>query len=1424
MVNDFLSLFGEYIKNDFVRNVLTSGQVVSVDIKQEERVMKIIISFDRLISTENLNIVASSIANSLSLRRVELEPRYPSQLFSNESFADLTEALRKVNTAANGFFKDSEVKLDGNVLHVHLHHGGLQMLKDSHCDKQLSELIKTRFGIDVKVKLIEDERIHTLPEEEVTKVPEIEEEKSEASEHKMYDDLPLYLETIKPVIGRPIYNKPTPIKDISPDDGMVVVWGDVFGFESRETRDGRNLIISFNITDYTSSYTVKMFDEKERCAVVLDKIKDGKTVIVRGSISDDKYFHDYVIKSPAAISLVEKAQREDNAPVKRVELHMHTKMSAMDGVSEAKDLVKQAAAWGHKAVAITDHGVVQAFPDAAAVAADTGIKIIYGVEAYFINDMIPIMVGSASTPFDGEFISFDIETTGLSVQTERITEIGAVRIKNGKVCEEFDIFVNPEKHIPEKITELTGITDEMVKDAPSEEEAMREFLKFCGNAPLVAHNAPFDTSFIRAACSRHGISFDSSYIDTVPMSRALLSGLKNYKLDTVASYLKLPEFNHHRACDDARVLADIFILLMQDAEKEYGIKSIDGLNTGLSNKDLNKLRPNHQIILVRNSTGLKNLYRLISMSHLKYYYRRPRIPKSELMKYREGLIIGSACEAGELYRAILEGRSWDELLSIASFYDYLEIQPNGNNMFLVRNNTVADVKALEDINRTIIKLGDTLGRPVVATCDVHFKDAQDEVYRRVLMAAQKFSDADNQAPLYLRNTEEMLDEFDYLGEELAYKVVVENTNLIADMVEPSLIPFPKGNYPPSIEGADDDLRTICWNRAKSMYGDPVPEYVASRLSRELDSIIKHGFAVLYIIAQKLVKNSEEHGYHVGSRGSVGSSFVAHMAGISEVNPLAPHYLCRKCRYSEFFQNGEVGSGYDLPPKNCPNCGEPLWRDGHEIPFETFLGFNGDKEPDIDLNFSNEYQSRAHKYTEELFGSTHVFKAGTTATVADKTAYGYVKKYLDERGMVLHKAEEDRLVRGCTGVKRTTGQHPGGMVVVPTDNVVYDFTPVQHPADDEGKGTVTTHFDFHSLHDTILKLDNLGHVVPTLYKYLEDMTGIPVMDVDICDPKIIQLCTSPEPLGLTPEDIDWPTGSLSLPEMGTNFVCGMMLEARPKTFSDLLQISGLSHGTDVWLGNAQELIKNNTCTISNVIGTRDSIMTYLMHMGVEPGMAFKIMEIVRKGKAPKLLTEEHKKAMRDNNVPEWYIESCLKIKYMFPKAHAAAYVSAALRLGWYKIYRMVEYYAAFLTARGGDFDAESAIAGRETVRAKMAEIKAKGKEATAKEEDQYTVLQLVNEMLARGVEFLPVDIYKSRALVYVIEDGKIRLPFVALKGTGENAALGLEAARDDGQGEFVSREDLRQRAGVSSAVITALSDAGALNGMPESSQMNLFSMF
>ena len=1065
---------------------------------------------------------------------------------------------------------------------------------------------------------------------------------------KTYDDLPISITNAKPLFGSMIKGKPKPIRDCLPEDGEVVVWGDVFSLETRESKDGRYSIINFNITDYTSSYPIKVFGEKKKCEDLVENLKDGKTVLVRGSINMDTYMHTYLINA-RAVTEIEKIEKQDNAPEKRVELHLHTNMSAMDGMTSAKELVSRAAAWGHKAIAITDHGVVQSFPEACNTAAKAGIKIIYGMEGYLVDD----------DDFYGEY-NF-------------------------------------------------GTEDEI----PDE------------------------------------------YIEKVR------------------------------------------------AEKTY-----------------------HIIILAKNTQGLKNLYKLITDSNLKFFKRRPRIPRHRLMQYREGLIVGSACEAGELYRAIVDQKSDEDILRIASFYDYLEIQPNGNNSFMLRSQDeryerFKTVEDLENVDRQIIHIADKLGKMVVATCDVHFIDPGNAVFREILMTSMGFSDADKQAPLYFRTTEEMLAEFAFLGEETAKEIVITNPNNIADLCESGMTPFPRGTFPPSLEGADEDLTRICWERTKRDYGDPVPENVAARLEKELKSIISNGFGVLYMIAQKLVQNSEEHGYYVGSRGSVGSSFVAHAAGISEVNPLPPHYICTECKHSEFFMDGSVGSGYDLPPKNCPVCGKPMHRDGHDIPFETFLGFKGDKQPDIDLNFSGEYQFYAHRYTEELFGKDHTFKAGTIGTIADKTAYGFVKKWLEVKGITVNRAEEDRLTKGCTGVKRTTGQHPGGMVVVPASNDAEDFTPIQHPADDVSGGLRTTHFDFHSLHDTILKLDNLGHDVPTLYRHLEDLTGINVFDVDICDPKLYELLTSPEPLGVTAEEIGCETGTLSLPELGTPFVRGMLMEAKPKNFSDMLQISGLSHGTDVWLGNAQELIKNGTCTISEVIGTRDNIMVYLMHKGLEPDMAFKIMEIVRKGNATKLLTETHIKAMKEHDVPDWYIDSCMKIKYMFPKAHAAAYVSAAMRLAWYKVYKPTEYYATYMTVRGEDLDTVAIMEGRAAVKQLMNSITAKGHDATAKEENMFVAMQVVNEMMARGVEFLPIDLYKSHATIYKIEDGKIRLPFMSMSGTGESAAVALMKARDDGEGEYMSRDDLQQRSGVSKSVMETLEACGALEGLPQSTQMSFF---
>jgi DNA polymerase-3 subunit alpha (Gram-positive type) len=1433
---------------------ISQGELTQLNINKQARLITLAVKFNGLVERNTLFDTEKLITKTLAYHTV-IKPHFPTELFSADYFPQLYAAVRRDIPSINGTLNNAEVRFENNTLTINLLNGGKTLLDSKGFDKALIKLISEEFNLHISVNYTGTFEVEENSEEYKAAIQDAQEkinrenlqkaaefyqeevETAEKREEKHAENTTVEIEvregkfatpqiiqsSIRPLYGRSIRGKMIPISSISGDSGRIVVWGDVFDIEKKVTKSGDKNIFTIDITDYTGSTTAKVFNSIKESAVI-DNIKKGDTIVVQGDVEYDKYAGELVVNA-RSIGTAQKVKVVDNAEKKRVELHMHTNMSQMDAVTSAGDLVNRAYQWGHKAVAITDHGVAQAFPDAMKAADkinkdEEKIKIIYGVEAYFMDDLVESVKGDADTGFDGTFICFDIETTGLSAARDKITEIGAVKVENGVITDTFSTFANPEMPIPQKITQLTGITDDMVKDAPSQSEAVGAFLEFAGDNVLVAHNAPFDTSFIAKACEDMGREYNYTSIDTVAISRAILTDIKNCKLDTVAKFLRLGDFNHHRATDDAEMLARIFINLCQRLTDDYGITKTNDINTKIAGGDFKKLPTYHQIILVKNKTGLKNLYRLISYSHLNYFYKKPRIPKSELVKYREGLIIGSACCAGQLYMAILEGKPWGELKQIASFYDYLEIQPAGNNSFMIRDGRFNSVDELHEIDRTIIKLAKELGKPVCATCDVHFMDPTDSEFRKILMAGQGFKDAEQQAPLYFRTTAEMLKEFEWLGKDKAYEYVVENPNKIADMCE-YIRPIPKGTFPPNIEGAQEQLIDITWKRAKEKYGDPLPEIVKARLDKELNSITTYGFSVLYMTAQKLVADSEAHGYLVGSRGSVGSSFVATMSGISEVNPLCPHYVCPNCKHSEFITDGSYGSGFDMPPKNCPECGTLMDQDGHEIPFETFLGFKGDKVPDIDLNFSGEYQSKSHRYTEELFGKNNVFKAGTISTVAEKTALGFVKKFAQERGLVMHKAEEKRLAIGCTGVKRTTGQHPGGMVVVPRTNDVYDFCPVQHPANDVNSDNITTHFDFHSIHDTITKLDELGHDVPTIYHYLELYTGIPVMKVSMSDPEVMSLFTSPKALGVTEEDIDSKTGTFSLPECGTAFVRGMLVEAQPKTFTDLLQIAGLSHGTDVWLGNAQELIHNGTCTISEVIGTRDSIMTYLMHKGLEPGMAFKIMEIVRKGNATKLLTEEHFKAMREHNVPEWYIDSCMKIKYMFPKAHAAAYMIATLRLGWYKVHKPVEYYAAYFTVRSENLDGAIAMQGHQAVRDKMNNIKQKQSvhEATAKDEAEFQTLQIVNEMMARKIEFLPVDIYKSEAKMFKVEDGKIRLPFSSLPGVGGAAADSL--AETGKHTEYLSIEDMQIKTKVTKAVIETLKDVGVLKDLPESSQMSLF---
>ena len=1449
----FEDVFGKYIEKKCDSQALRQSDVAGLQIATEDNAVRITLSSAALISHAAIAEAQRSIAMGLLARVVEIKVHYPAELLGEEAFLLIIDYLKAANVPVNGFFRRAVITYENERFTVKLPEGIAAFLEPLALPGKIAAQADELFGVrpqvsfvpvpDYELKPVEEPapvmeetpEVLPPPEEappwEEAPLPPTETESTPAAKapakprapKKEKANIPYDEATKKPVGNyRAIKGTPVPIGTLGLDSGSAVIWGDIFSVDCRDTRDKNHFIMSIAITDYTGSINLKIFDELS-LKPKLGDLKPGMTVLVQGDISYDKYDRDMVMR-PRHINTVKKNVLTDDAPVKRVELHLHTTMSAMDGVSTAEDLVKRAHSWGHPAVAVTDHGVVQAFPEVMNTVEkirkdDPDFKAIYGVEGYFINDMLPAVKGRTDAPINGRYIIFDLETTGLSAATERIIEIGAVKVENGEILESFDLFVDPEKAITPEITRLTSITNEMVAGAPKEADALEQFFRFCDGCDiLVAHNADFDMGFLRAAIRRCGREEDPVQIDTLVMARAMYPELKKHKLDTIAERLGVTQKHHHRADDDARVLAEIFLKMVQKLVEDTEITKVMDINHSMGQQNTAKMHPYHIVLLVQNQTGLKNLYKIISASHLEYFQKKPRIPKSLLVRHREGLLVGSACEAGELFKAIREGKKWSELCDIADFYDYLEVQPLGNNMFMVRDGEVRSEKDLQDLNITVLKLGQQLGKPVVATGDVHFLEEKDARFREILMAGMGFKDADNQAPLYFRTTGQMLKEFDYLPEETAREIVIDNPRKIAESIE-YVRPIPKGTFPPSIPGSEEDLIRITTTRAKEMYGDPLPEIVEKRLNRELDSITKHGFAVLYMIAQKLIFRSNEEGYQVGSRGSVGSSFVATMAGISEVNPLPPHYLCRKCKHSEFITDGSYGSGFDLPHKNCPVCGEEMYQDGHEIPFETFLGFDGDKEPDIDLNFANEYQSRAHRYTEELFGRDHVFKAGTISTIKDKTAYGYVKHFLEDRGQTVPNAEENRLVIGCTGIKRTTGQHPGGMVVIPNDYEVYDFCPVQHPADDPNSDIITTHFDFHSLHDTILKLDELGHVVPTLYKHLEDYTGLKINDTPTNDPAVYTLFTSCEALGITLDDIGITNGTLALPEMGTPFVRGMLLEAKPKSFSDLLQISGLSHGTDVWLGNAQDLIRNGTCTISEVIGTRDSIMTYLLHHGLEPKLAFNIMEITRKGKAPEKLTEEMKQDMLAHNVPQWYIDSCLKIKYMFPKAHAAAYVIAAVRLGWFKVYRPREFYAVYFTSRGDDFDANTAILGPAAVKQKILSLIAKGNEISTKESDQLETLQVTYEMLLRGIELLPVDLYQSDATLYRLEGDKLRLPFTALKGLGAAAAASLaEAGR---KGPYLSIDDITARSGVSKTVIDLLREHGSLSSLPESSQMSLF---
>ena len=1215
------------------------------------------------------------------------------------------------------------------------------------------------------------------------------------------------------------------VEDISVDTSDVQIAGEIVNVpDPTELKKSGKFLFSFDVYDGTSTITCKIFVLPEKKKRVSSKLKVGNGVKVGGRAAFDNFAKEITIIANTVIEgePLKKTQRMDNAEVKRVELHMHTQMSQMDAVTPVKDLIKRALKWGMKSIAITDHGVVQSFPDAHKMLGydNKDIKVIYGVEAYLVPDKDPIVTRSkGQTLDDTTYCVFDLETTGISFRTEKITEIGIMKVRNGEVIDSFETFVNPEKPIPMRVQEITHITDEMVKDAPTIEEIMPKVLEFFGDSVLVAHNADFDTSFIKYNCDRMGLKFDNTYLDTLRLAKDLFPDYKKYKLGIIAENLGIKVEVAHRALDDVDTTVKVFNVMLKML-KDKGIKTLEEMDKEEEGKaNFKKLKSYHAIILAKDYVGLRNLYRLVSISHVSYFYKRPLILKSLFKKYSEGLILGSACDQGELYQAILNGKSDEDIEQIARDYDYLEIQPIGNDEYLVRNGTLQSDEDLKNIVRKIVDLGEKLDKPVCATCDVHFMDPQDEIYRRILQAGQGYDDADMQAPLYLRTTEEMLEEFSYLGKEKAYEVVVTNTNKISDMCE-RISPISPEKCPPHIPGCEETIKNIAYDRAHELYGDPLPEIVQSRLDKELDSIIKNGFSVMYIIAQKLVWKSNEDGYIVGSRGSVGSSFVANMTGITEVNSLPPHYRCPKCKYSDFTDYG-VKNGFDLPDKICPKCGHPLDKDGMDIPFETFLGFNGDKEPDIDLNFSGEYQAKAHKYTEVIFGKGTTFKAGTVGTVADKTAFGYVKKYYEERGIPVSNAEVGRVAKGCTGIKRTTGQHPGGIIVVPKGREIYEFTPVQHPADDPESDIITTHFDYHSIDQNLLKLDILGHDDPTVIRMLYDLTGFDPTKVPLDDKATMSIYSSTEGLGVTPEQIHSEVGTYGIPESGTKFVRGMLKDTKPTTFEELLRISGLSHGTDVWLGNAQELINNGTATLSEVICTRDDIMLYLIKQGLEPNTAFKIMELVRKGKVAKEPEKwaKFKATMEENNVPKWYIDSCNKIKYLFPKAHAAAYVTNAFRIAWFKVHIPKAYYCAYFSIRADAFDSDIMCHGKEKVKNEMKRIELLGQNATQKDSAMYETLEIVNEMYERGISFLPIDLYESSATRFRMEDEGIRPPLNSIPGFGTVAAQGVEEARKDG--EFMSINDLKLRAKLGKSGIEMLSNAGCLKGMSESNQMSLF---
>ena len=1429
----FLNMFPDFAPPEALLPVLSQAAIVAGEIDPVKRGVSLVLHTENYIPQWELDGVAQAVAGLYGLESLHLQAVHPASQLTKIHPRELMELFVREDSLSRAALAGAGWRWEGNTLHIQLRANGKKALEA--CVPGVCRSLGERFAAQAQVEIhcgenLEGAQLYAAMEQMRQNMMESIPQPGGKTPEKPQSQ-PQQTQQSQTIYGKPFQGKPIPMSEVDLNQGFVIVEGKVFHVEHKELKKNNAWVINFDMTDYTGSVRVNRYMDNNEAKPILEAIREGSVIQVKGKPTENRYDNEMVLK-PFGIMPGSMPKRQDTATEgKRVELHLHTTMSNMDALTNTAEAVKQAAAWGHRAIAITDHGCVQSFPDAMKAAAkakvagtDENIKILYGCEGYYVNDVDDRVVvhGSGDMEFDGEYVAFDLETTGLSSQKDEIIEIGAVRMQGGKELERFQTFVNPRRRLEQKIVELTGITDAMLADAPSIETVLPEFLEFVGDRVLVAHNADFDTGFIREACRKQGLSYGFTSVDTLILSQNLLPHLNKFKLDVVSNALSLPDFNHHRAGDDAVTCGLIFHKLT-DKLRELELSRLQEINPAMmglrSQSRLDNRHARHIILFAKNQVGLRNLYHLISDANLKYFKRVPRIPKSELLRYREGLIIGSACEAGELFQAILDNKCEDEVKRLAEFYDFLEVQPLANNAFMLAKGIVQTEEELREFNRKIVRLGQALGKPVVATGDVHFLNPEDEIFRHILLATKGFEDCDRSNPLYFRTTDDMLREFSYLGEEKAREIVITNPNLIADMCE-TLRPVPHNLFAPKIENSVEDLKSLVYGKMHRLYGENPPELITKRVETELHDIISCHYDVIYMSAQKLVQNSLEHGYLVGSRGSVGSSIVAYMSGITEVNSFPPHYRCPNpdCKYTTFEVPKGCACGADLPDAVCPKCGATFEKDGFNIPFETFLGFGGDKVPDIDLNFSGEYQSRAHAYCVEMFGKSHVFRAGTVGTVAEKTAFGYVKKYLSERGKHVGKAEEMRLATGCVGVRRTTGQHPGGLVVIPQENEIWDFCPVQHPADDPNSDQITTHFEYHSMEENLLKLDMLGHDDPTMIRMMEDVTGVDAKTIPLDDKDTMSIFTTSRVLGYEDDPILGPTGAVAIPEFNTHFTRGMLMDTLPTRFDTLVRLSGFSHGTDVWLGNAKDLILSKTATVDSTIGCRDDIMTYLISCGMPEKRSFKIMEAVRKGRG---LPEGAEEEMREAGVPEWYIGSCKKIKYLFPKAHAVAYVMMAFRIAWFKVHHPLAFYAAYFYRRSqkGGFDAVLMTGGMEAVKANIQAIN-DNEEATDKDEDLLTTLEVVYEYYLRGFDFLPIDLYESHAIKFLIKDGKILPPFVAISGLGESAAWDLMRGREGKQ--FLSIEEVAAACPkVSKTHMQMLKQAGAFGDLPDTSQVSLF---